>query len=310
MSPKLSDFVRRVLPGLVHPAGAAVLVFGLAGPSVVRLHAVEAGPEPVNAAAAPNIVPQPLPPASNDTPDDQPTPAHVWISGHWHWSQGAYAWVSGHWEIPPVPNATWVPPQWEQQGSGYALREGVWQQNAPTAAAAPAEIASTQPPPPPRPETIPERPSGAYVWIPGYWDYRDNQFRWVDGRWDLPPKPDLTWVPTHWESRDNRYVLVAGFWRENAPVPPPAPAPVVMAPAAPPPQVVVMPAPPPVRPEVVYSRPSPFHVWVPGYWRWYGGRYVWVAGHWERPPHGHGRWEEPRWERRGGSYVFIEGHWR
>ena len=68
-------------------------------------------------------------------------------------------------------------------------------------------------------------------------------------------------------------------------------------------------APPPPRTEVVYARPSPYHVWVAGYWAWERGRHVWIAGHWAMPPRGYTRWQEPRWERRGGNYVFIEGHW-
>jgi alpha-mannosidase len=36
---------------------------------------------------------------------------------------------------------------------------------------------------------------------------------------------------------------------------------------------------------------------------------VWVAGHWERPPHPHAVWVEPRWEHRGHGYVFVEGYW-
>jgi hypothetical protein len=71
----------------------------------------------------------------------------------------------------------------------------------------------------------------------------------------------------------------------------------------------VVTAPPPPRHEVVYGRPSPYHIWVDGYWAWRGGRHVWIAGHWELPPRGYRTWISPRWERRGGSYVFIEGHW-
>lgn len=76
-------------------------------------------------------------------------------------------------------------------------------------------------------------------------------------------------------------------------------------------EVVVVQVPPPApRVEVIVSRPSPRHVWLPGYWTWHGGRHVWVDGRWELPPHGHTVWVAPRWEVRGSGHVFIEGFWR
>jgi hypothetical protein len=307
MNPKLSHLVRRVLPGLL-PLAGSIACFGV----VTVATPLAAQSSSTSVSSAPNVVSQPLPPASNDAPDEQPSPQHAWVPGHWHWGQGSYIWVAGHWEIPPMPYAVWVGPEWQRQGSGYELREGYWQQNPAPTQTQPTELSTTQPPPPPRPEGIPERPSGDSVWIPGFWDWRSNQFVWNAGRWDTPPRPNLTWVPTHWESRGDRFTLVAGYWRESAPavVATPAPQQVVIAQPAPAQQVVVMAAPPPPRTEVIYGRPSPFHEWVPGYWQWHGGRYVWIQGHWERPPHGHHTWVQPQWERRGGNYIFIEGHWR
>lgn len=297
--------------GLPRVSAALLRVFialSACGLGASRL-AAQAGTPP------PSIVDRPLTPPSNDSPDEQPSSQHVWIPGHWRWGQGSYVWVAGRWELPPVPNATWIAPQWQQQGSGYVLHEGYWQQNPPPAdvSAAVPTIAASQPPPPPQPEPIPEQPSPDYVWQPGYWDWRGNQFFWVNGHWELPPRQNLVWVPAHWETRGNQYVLTAGYWRENQ-VPtvvssPAAPTSVVVTQPAPAPQVVVV-APPAPPQEVVYRRPSPYHVWVPGFWAWRGGRYVWIGGHWERPPYGRRSWEAPRWERRGNNYVFIEGHWR
>jgi hypothetical protein len=264
------------------------------------------------------LIDKPLAPASNDVPDEQPTPQHVWVPGHWRWGQGSYVWVAGRWELPPVQNASWVAPQWIQQATGYVLRDGFWQQNPPPTDPALAsqamEISTNQTPPPPQPEAIPEQPSPDYVWQPGYWNWQGNQFLWVNGHWENPPRPGLQWVPTHWETRSDRYVLTFGYWRENVVVaavqPAPAPQPVVAPQPAQQIVVVTPPPPPPAQVEVRYARPSPFDVWVPGYWEWRGGRYVWIAGHWSRPPRGHRSWEAPRWERRGSNYIFIEGHWR
>ena len=69
-------------------------------------------------------------------------------------------------------------------------------------------------------------------------------------------------------------------------------------------------APPPVVVEHHGHAPSRRHVWVPGYQRWDGRRYVWERGHWEVPPRRNARWIAPRWERRHGRYFFFEGHWR
>lgn len=293
---------------MARAAWAATIVCCAVGAS--SLFALDASTQP-----PPAVVDRPLTPATNDRPDEAPSPQHVWVPGHWRWMEGSYVWVAGDWHLPPVPGAAWIAPQWQPQGSGYVLRDGYWQQSgAQGASGQPGEIATTQPPPPPRAEPISERPTPAHVWLPGYWDWSANQFRWVEGRWDVPPRADLTWIPPRWESRGDRYVLVAGYWRDPvitaAPPPPPAPTVVVTQPSPPPAAPVVIVAPPPARQEVVYARPSPQHVWVPGYWMWRGGRHVWVGGHWERPPRGHVHWEEPRWERRGGTYVFIEGHWR
>jgi hypothetical protein len=276
------------------------------------------------------ILDKPLTPATNDAPDEQPTAQHVWVPGHWRWSEGAYVWESGRWEVPPTVNVSWVPPRWEQQGNGYVLKDGYWDETPATPAVPatprpPQELVINQPPPPPQREVIPERPTAAHVWIPGHWGWQ-NRHVWIAGRWETPPRANVTWVPPRWETRGTGYVLIEGYWRDagitvTAPpaVPTPAPQVVVTAPppqqvvvSAPPPpqqQVIVVAAPPPPRHEVVYRRPGPGYVWVNGYWLWQRGRYVWVAGHWATPPRGYRTWEAPRWERRGGNYIFFEGRW-
>src|SRR3954468_21201967 len=72
------------------------------------------------------IVDKPLAPAANDTPGEQPSPQHMWVPGHWRWSEGAYVWEMGRWEFPPATNVAWHAPQWEKQANGYVLREGYW----------------------------------------------------------------------------------------------------------------------------------------------------------------------------------------
>ena len=53
-------------------------------------------------------------------------------------------------------------------------------------------------------------------------------------------------------------------------------------------------------PTVVIEHPGPVPhagwVWVGGYWRWNGHRYVWMPGYWVRPPHPHALWVPPHWD--------------
>ena len=51
-------------------------------------------------------------------------------------------------------------------------------------------------------------------------------------------------------------------------------------------------------------------VWIGGYHRWDGGRYVWVPGRWDRPPHPGARWEPGRWDHGHDGYRWREGRWR
>jgi YXWGXW repeat-containing protein len=68
--------------------------------------------------------------------------------------------------------------------------------------------------------------------------------------------------------------------------------------------------PPPPRREVVVVRPSPRHVWIPGYYRWTGHRYAWVNGYWTMPPRPHAAWVPGYWAPRRGGQVWIGGYWR
>ena len=75
-------------------------------------------------------------------------------------------------------------------------------------------------------------------------------------------------------------------------------------------QVVIRIGPPPVVVERPGPPPERGFVWIRGYQRWDGGRYVWVPGHYERPPHPGARWVDHKYVHRNGGWVFQEGHWR
>jgi hypothetical protein len=91
--------------------------------------------------------------------------------------------------------------------------------------------------------------------------------------------------------------------RAVAPPPPAVEGEVVVEESPPPP-------PPPVEVEVPPPSPGVEYVWVGGYHRWEGRRYIWVRGRYERRPHAAARWEPAHWEGRGRGHVFVEGRWR
>jgi hypothetical protein len=75
-------------------------------------------------------------------------------------------------------------------------------------------------------------------------------------------------------------------------------------------QVVVRIGPPP--PVVEHRPPPPDHgyVWIAGYQRWDGARYVWSPGRWDRPPHPGAHWVSHRWVHHHDHWELQEGHWR
>ena len=156
-------------------------------------------------------------------------------------------------------------------------------------------------------EIIDERPSPSHLWVAGHWRWQEGRYAWIAGRWEIPPRANVMWVEPRWEKRGNGVVLAGGYWQE-------APAQVAMpaTPAPSPVQEVVMvaePPPPPVR-EYIVERPSPYHVWIGGFWSFRLGKHIWIGGHWDLPPRANVAWVEPRWERRGAGYVFVEGYWQ
>jgi hypothetical protein len=77
-------------------------------------------------------------------------------------------------------------------------------------------------------------------------------------------------------------------------------------------QVYARIGPPPAPPrEYVPVRPGPRYVWVGGFQRWDGARYVYVPGRWVLPPQPYyHRWVPGHWRETGRGWVWVEGHWR
>jgi len=56
-------------------------------------------------------------------------------------------------------------------------------------------------------------PGIGFVWTDGYWDWRGNNWNWVDGRWMRPPHGRRVWVAPQWRRDGHGYRLRRGYWR-------------------------------------------------------------------------------------------------
>ena len=55
-----------------------------------------------------------------------PSPAHVWVSGHWAWRRGGWSWVDGHWARRPLAGVAWVAGHWTERQGRWVWIEGRW----------------------------------------------------------------------------------------------------------------------------------------------------------------------------------------
>jgi hypothetical protein len=58
----------------------------------------------------------------------------------------------------------------------------------------------------------PPCPTEGYIWTPGYWAYRDNDYYWVPGVWVAPPRVGLLWTPAYWGFVGGVYGFHPGYW--------------------------------------------------------------------------------------------------
>jgi len=65
-------------------------------------------------------------------------------------------------------------------------------------------------PPDLRVEPVPE-PRRGYVWVPGYWEWRNRHHVWISGRW-LRERKGYHWVPDGWVEHNGRWHREYGRW--------------------------------------------------------------------------------------------------
>ena len=170
----------------------------------------EAFAEQFSATLSPAEVIHKEPPAPIDEqpPNFKPEGDNIeWISGYWGWDVESddYVWVTGIWRNVP-PHQQWIPGYWSQINDGWQWISGFW-------TATDAEELVYLPAPP---ETIDNGPSspppGAdYFWIPGTWQYVQNQFVWQAGFW-AQAQDNWVWVNNRYISTPSGCLYREGFW--------------------------------------------------------------------------------------------------
>jgi hypothetical protein len=69
-------------------------------------------------------------------------------------------------------------------------------------------------PPPAYVEVVGLAPGPGYVWVAGYWGWGGGSYRWVPGRWDVPPRGHRSWVAPQWRQHGHgRWAMRPGHWR-------------------------------------------------------------------------------------------------
>ena len=68
--------------------------------------------------------------------------------------------------------------------------------------------------PAPLVERVPGRPGPDFIWVPGYWAARGDDWYWVGGHYERPPRAGAIWVQPRYAPRSqNEVEFSLGFWR-------------------------------------------------------------------------------------------------
>jgi len=70
----------------------------------------------------------------------------------------------------------------------------------------------TEAPPALQTEVALAQPSPKYVWLAGYWSWRNDRYEWMAGHWELPPSSNAVWIAPRWEQQGNAYKFTEGYW--------------------------------------------------------------------------------------------------
>lgn len=155
---------------------------------------------------APKAPPAPIPELP---PDTKPDGNNVkWIPGYWAWDDDKqdFIWISGFYRDVP-PGREWQPGKWAELSGKWTFTPGWWR---------PVDMNQWRvdlPEPPKSVERGPSIPSDDpnAVWIPGSWEFRNEQFVWRPGYW-AAPNGDMLWQPPQYVTSGSGYSYVPGYW--------------------------------------------------------------------------------------------------
>src|SRR5688572_17598667 len=75
-----------------------------------------------------------------------------------------------------------------------------------------SSIVVMQAPPQAQQEVPSPRPTSSHVWVAGYWTWRDSQYQWMAGHWEVPPRSGAVWVPPRWQPEGTSWRFYEGYW--------------------------------------------------------------------------------------------------
>jgi hypothetical protein len=82
------------------------------------------------------------------------------------------------------------------------------------APAANAQVYVSIAPPAPRYEVAPA-PRRGHVWVPGHYQWRNNQYVWITGHWQVQ-RPGYAYVPPRWVQRSSgQWYLTGNTWQRG-----------------------------------------------------------------------------------------------
>lgn len=74
-------------------------------------------------------------------------------------------------------------------------------------------VVVTQVPPTAIVEARVAQPSSRHAWVPGYWTWRDSQYQWMGGHWEIPPFANAAWNAPTWAKEGSSYRFYEGSWK-------------------------------------------------------------------------------------------------
>ena len=75
-----------------------------------------------------------------------------------------------------------------------------------------SSVVVMQAPPAAQQEVPTVRPSNNHTWVPGYWTWRNDQYLWMAGRWEIPPRSGAVWIPPRWQQEGSAWRFYEGYW--------------------------------------------------------------------------------------------------